>query len=136
MDSIYPSICYERFEPRPLAANRVRATASGRVYVQQVVDFFDASLTLNHTWITELERDQLLQLYADNQGGWIYFEDPVIVLNRFLITPHDIECIGPSQVAGGHLGFYFYGTVEVLECFLRFARIQVRSAIHNGIVIL
>jgi hypothetical protein len=44
--------------------------------------------------------------------------------------------MGPSQVAGGHLRFYFYGAIEIREGLLRFARVQVGSAVHNGIVIL
>jgi hypothetical protein len=32
--------------------------------------------------------------------------------------------------------FYIYGTVVVLESFLRFARIKMGSTVHDGIVIL
>ena len=97
MDTLYPSISYDRFEPEPVAAERVRVTAYGRAYIQQVVDYTDARLTLEHTWISANERDQLWQLYADNKGNWIGFDDPGGRHHQvqFIAPPKDYYLSGP-----------------------------------------
>lgn len=56
-------------------AARTRAAANGRIYVQHLTSFDDATVTLEHSWISKQETLELLEFWEQTRNDEITWED-------------------------------------------------------------